>query len=63
MKKLFCIFLLALFFTAVHAGTVLQNIPQQTVVPQKEDSIKENIVEEDAVIEDIIQTKPVLPEH
>ena len=46
----------AVFLPLANAGSVMQNVQQQTVT-QKEDTIKENIVEEDAVIEDIIQTK------
>ena len=56
MKQLFCILFSAIFLPAANAGTVMQQIPQQTVTP-KEDTTTENIAEEDAIIEDIIQTK------
>ena len=35
----------------------MPNIPQQVIVPQKEDTVKENTPEQDAIIEDIIQAK------
>ena len=56
MKQLFCILFSVIFLPAANAGTVMQQIPPQTITP-KEDTTTENIAEEDAIIEDIIQTK------
>ncbi len=57
MKKIFCIIAGCFLLLNANAGTVLQNESQQTVVTQQEDTIKENIVEEDATIEEIIKER------
>ncbi len=61
MKQLFYIFLFALLLPDAEAGIFVQNIPHQA--NEAQDTTKENIVVEDSLIENIIQTKKTPPKE
>lgn len=57
MKVLFCILLTTMLLPFANAESSLQNNMQQVMVNEQVDTSKENIVKEEAIIEDIIHTK------
>ena len=57
MKVLLCILFTTMLLPFANAESSLQNNMQQVRVNEQEDTSKENIVKEEAIIEDIIHTK------
>ena len=59
MKRIFCIITGGFLLLHANAGNRIQNTLQQNTTSQQQDTIKENIVEEDAAIEDVIKARKV----
>ena len=57
MKKVFCTVTSCSLLLFATAGNMLQNTSRQSNFSQQQDSVKENIGEEDAAIEDIIKAR------